>query len=181
MAFNPFHHFRRYSKVVFAILAIICMLTFVLSSGMGRGDLLNPFSEWAGGGRRGGSVITLYGKGYTSNEVYTTQAMRQMANTYMVSAVSLARANLEMRLGNGLRDLEPAEQQQVRSLMDAYNRAMARSPQDFLRFVQSAHFQVNLLIDQAEARKKPEQANILSALRGMLLLDTTLIGRGGPF
>ena len=36
MAFNPFHQFRRYNKVIFAILAIICMFTFVLSSGMGR-------------------------------------------------------------------------------------------------------------------------------------------------
>ena len=49
MAFNQFHHFRRYSKVVFAGLAIICMVTFVLSSGMGRGDIFTQFGDWPGG------------------------------------------------------------------------------------------------------------------------------------
>ena len=69
MAFNPFHHFRRYSKVVFAILAIICMLTFVMSSGMGRGDFFQQMTDWVTKTTKGfcsGSKVK-YQTGYQPN------------------------------------------------------------------------------------------------------------------
>ena len=52
MAFNPFHAFRKYRKSMFAILAIICMFTFVLSSGLGgKNDILNRVQDWFNGDR----------------------------------------------------------------------------------------------------------------------------------
>src|SRR5438034_11105616 len=106
MAFNPFHHFRRYSKVVFAGLAILCMLTFVLSSGMGRGDLLSRFTDWAGGGRRSEAVLTLYGKKYDTRQVLATNLGRQLASEYMTTATALAQQNLANRVMEGAGKLD---------------------------------------------------------------------------
>ena len=44
MAFNPFHSFRKYNKWVFAGLVLMAMFTFVLSSGMGKGDIFQSVS-----------------------------------------------------------------------------------------------------------------------------------------
>src|SRR5947209_9672997 len=106
MAFNPFHHFRRYSKVVFAGLAILCMVTFVLSSGMGRGDMLSQISDWASGGRRGGTVLTLYGKNYDSRQLYLVQLGRQLASEYMTYATGMAQRSMANKAMAGVEKLD---------------------------------------------------------------------------
>ena len=78
MAFNPFHSFRRYSKVVFAGLAILCMFTFVLSSGMGKGDFFQSVTDMFGGGG-GSTVVTLHGKKIDAREFDTIQTQRRLA------------------------------------------------------------------------------------------------------
>src|SRR5213593_3213672 len=107
MAFNPFHHFRRYSKVVFAALAILCMFTFVLSSGMGRGDMFSQLSDWVGRGGRGGEVLTLYGKKYDAQHLRQIQRGRQLASEYMVLATGLAQQNLASQAITGSAKLDP--------------------------------------------------------------------------
>src|SRR3954471_8558479 len=97
MAFNPFHSFRRYSKVVFAVLAIICMLTFVLSSGMGRGDIFSQVTEAFGGGG-GNTVVTVHGKKIDAREFDTIQNQRRLAGEYMDAAVGAARGQLDNRV-----------------------------------------------------------------------------------
>ena len=64
MAFNPFHAFRKYSKTMFAVLAIICMLTFVLSSGLsGKGnDFFTAIPEMFGGESKYPEIARLDGK-----------------------------------------------------------------------------------------------------------------------
>src|SRR5437870_3578809 len=99
MAFNPFHHFRRYSKVVFAILAIICMLTFVLSSGLGgKGDFFTTATDWVTQRRRIPALMTLYGKEYDALQVNQVQFRRRLANEYMELAVGAAQQNLNDRV-----------------------------------------------------------------------------------
>src|SRR5438477_303428 len=84
MAFNPFHHFRRYSKTVFAVLAIICMFTFVLSSGtMGRGDFFTEITDWVTNRRRIPPLMTLYGKEYDARQVYQVQVSRPPAKRFV--------------------------------------------------------------------------------------------------
>src|SRR5262245_37515004 len=97
MAFNPFHSFRRYSKVVFAGLAILCMFTFVLSSGMGRGDFFSQITEFFGGGG-GNTVITVHGKKFDAREFDAIQRQRLLAGEYMDAAVAASRAQLERRI-----------------------------------------------------------------------------------
>ena len=66
MAFNPFHAFRKYRKQSFAILTIICMFTFVLSSGIGnKGDFFDQMADFFGAGRgraHGSELAHLNGK-----------------------------------------------------------------------------------------------------------------------
>ena len=83
MAFNPFRGFRKQQKVLFAILTIICMITFVLSSGMGRGDALDTIVNWFGGGKQGEVVTTLYGDKVHTNELGEQACQRRLANTFM--------------------------------------------------------------------------------------------------
>src|SRR4051794_31691507 len=104
MAFNPFHSFRRYSKVVFAGLAILCMFTFVLSSGMGKGDFFQQFTELFGGGG-GSAVVTLDGKKIDARELDQVQNQRRLANEYMDAAVSAAASALGRRVDESLKTL----------------------------------------------------------------------------
>src|SRR5262249_41899974 len=50
MAFNPFHAFRRHQKVIFALLTIVAMVTFIFCSGVpGTKDFfLESIPEWVG-------------------------------------------------------------------------------------------------------------------------------------
>ena len=80
MAFNPFHSFRRYSKTVFAGLAILCMFTFVLSSGMGQGDFFSQIASTFGGGG-GNTVVTLHGTKIDARQFDSIQNQRRLAGS----------------------------------------------------------------------------------------------------
>lgn len=112
MAFNPFHSFRRYSKVVFAALAILCMFTFVLSSGMGRGDFFDMLTRWfsSGGGRS--NAVSLYGKNYDAQEIDQVHYHRRMANDFMDMTVSAAMEGLQRRMFDAAQKLDQASQEQ---------------------------------------------------------------------
>src|SRR5256885_16103424 len=91
MAFNPFHGFRRHQKKVFAGLTIMCMFIFVLSSGMGRGDLLSQMSDWfAGRTQASQAPAKLYGKDVDEATLFRTKLSRTIANAYMYQAVERA-------------------------------------------------------------------------------------------
>ena len=48
MAFNPFNFFRKNQKILFALLTILVMFMFVLSSGLPGSDFFQWFPEWLG-------------------------------------------------------------------------------------------------------------------------------------
>src|SRR5882724_1085364 len=85
MAFNPFHSFRKYKKTMFAILAIVCMFTFVLSSGLGgRNDVLNVLPEMLGGSAsKYPEIARIDGKKIDGRQLEQTRIRRKMANDYM--------------------------------------------------------------------------------------------------
>jgi hypothetical protein len=98
MAFNPFHSFRKHNKVVFAGLTILCMATFILSSGMGRGDFFSQMSDWFTGRGNRTVLVTIDGKNFTDQNIRELRNQRMMANEYMDAAVGAARQGLERRL-----------------------------------------------------------------------------------
>jgi hypothetical protein len=93
MAFNPFHSFRKHQKAIFAVLAIVCMLVFVLQFSAGA----DPFSRamaWFGYRRAKGEVISqpngepfkLYDKKVHTGDLSALAAQRRLANDF-ISAV----------------------------------------------------------------------------------------------
>src|SRR5262245_37088577 len=81
MAFNPFHGFRKHQKVFFAILTIICMVTFILA--FGQGDIFNWLVSKIGSGKSGEVVTELYGEKIYQSEVDMRNYLRRIANDFM--------------------------------------------------------------------------------------------------
>ena len=59
MASSPFRVFRKHQKVIFAGLTILCMLTFVMCTGMG-GDVGDWLLRVLGGREKSPQVAMLY-------------------------------------------------------------------------------------------------------------------------
>src|SRR5438874_12683218 len=99
MAFNPFHAFRKHQKAVFAGLTIICMLTFVLASGVsglgrdardGGGDFFSEIAHMFSGRGRTTGVAKLYAGRVEQAQITLLRAQRRTANSYLASALVLA-------------------------------------------------------------------------------------------
>ena len=93
MAFNPFTAFRKHKKVIFAMLTILCMVTFVLCSGFGDA------SQWLFGllgvsSRQGDVVTELYGKEVYEGEINERARLRQIAS--QVTQIGVARSNAKL-------------------------------------------------------------------------------------
>jgi hypothetical protein len=180
MAFNPFHSFRRYSKVVFAILAIICMFTFVLSSGtMGRGDFFTDITDWITNRRRTPALMTLYGKELDGQKVYQVQQRRRLASEYMDRAVETAQMNLNNRVVQGLSKLDqnPSVRRQVEEILTSrYVYLNPNQPDFYLQNILPRQWQMlSFFHSMAEQNKdkNPDELATLTALRGLLSLDFT--------
>src|SRR5205807_1951120 len=96
MAFNPFHGFRKHQKVVFAALTIVCMLTFVLASGVGMaGDFFSELSRWLGGQRRSGTDVARL---YASRKNPSARRPRKRPGRIVCASLSVTST---LRRGNG--------------------------------------------------------------------------------
>jgi hypothetical protein len=105
MAFNPFDTFRKNSKAMIAVLTIIVMFVFVLSSGIGGGD----FFDWlarAFGGRdsRGHMMGEIDGREYYDQELNEIRQQRAAANAFMLTAVSVCDNELSSQIVEDLKN-----------------------------------------------------------------------------
>ncbi len=108
MALNPFHAFRKHQKVLFAILTIICMFTFVLSSGITRGgDALDwVVSLFGGSTRKQGEVVTeLYGKAVHKGELDLLSNNRLLASDFMLIATAQAQQDTTKLMGDTIKQI----------------------------------------------------------------------------
>jgi hypothetical protein len=86
MAFNPFHGFRKHKRVIFAILTIICMITFVLvgTGAGGKGDFFDWLLSMFGAGRKQGEVVMkLDGSKIYESQVSERVRLRNTANNFV--------------------------------------------------------------------------------------------------
>jgi hypothetical protein len=81
MAFNPFNFFRKYQKVIFGILAIICMLVFVLQ--FGAGDPFGRAMSWFGKRHQGQPIATVYGQSVYEEDLGPILRHRQIATEFL--------------------------------------------------------------------------------------------------
>lgn len=194
MAFNPFHTFRKYSKTMFAVLAIVCMFTFVLSSGLGRGDFFTEAPSWLGGG--GGKypeVAQLGGKRIDARQVLEVQERRKWANIYMMSLVANVHSKIIERVDKRLSGLEPFQRERISEILQDKAFALRFSPAQAygimrrMRGQQVAPGQVvrehimmlGFMIDGLNRDNKTDDAELLAKLRGALAYDLVRIETPG--
>lgn len=92
MAFNLVNHFRKYQKVWMATVLLLCMITFVLCTGVG-GDLSDLLLRWLGT-RRGEFLFSVGGRNYYYTEVLNLKKQRNLANDFMLKAIAQCQANI---------------------------------------------------------------------------------------
>src|SRR4051794_40296240 len=118
MAFNPLHALRKQQKVVMAGLVLVAMITFVLSSGMSRGDAWSWLTDRAGGGGGGTTVLSVAGKDYSFGQVQPLRAERLLASRYMDYANSAVQNALAQKAQNGLAKLDVNTKQLVGQIVE---------------------------------------------------------------
>src|SRR4051794_27650373 len=83
MAYNPFTWFRRHQKVVFAVMLLVCMFTFVAY--FGQGDAVSMALRLVGNPGRGGPVVaTLNGQKINETELSRLATLRRMASNFLL-------------------------------------------------------------------------------------------------
>jgi len=85
MAYNPFDVFRRNQKILFAIVTIFVMFTFVLS--FGQNDFFSAVPRWIASQQSYGEVMAVVdGSKIRESELSKLQSERVLANQFMLEA-----------------------------------------------------------------------------------------------
>ncbi len=172
MAFNPFVSFRRYQKAIFATMAIVCMVLFVLSSGVGGTDLLHQFTDWFSRGRGGKDEVaaTIDGKNIGQDVVANVMQHRKLADTYMLIVSEQAGREVFDKVRRERDKCEPALQKALDNF-SMYQFLRGQYPADqLIVFISNLHQelrQVQFTLNLGAAPNKDEQmrnAGLLMAL-----------------
>jgi hypothetical protein len=99
MAFHPFRMFRRHQKVIWGFLVIVCMITFVLMSGTGRGDIFDRITQWVRSSRGGNAVTTLYSKTVDARQLEEVRRESELTQRAIAIALQLAYGQIQRELG----------------------------------------------------------------------------------
>src|SRR5207237_5383302 len=98
MAFNPFTSFRKYQRFWMATVLLLCMITFVLCTGVG-GDLserlLSLFRR-----QEGTPLIMVGGNNIFNKELSDLKEQRNVANEFMHRACDLRLKNLNAQIAD---------------------------------------------------------------------------------
>ena len=99
MAFNPLHTLRKHQKGLMAALVLICMVTFILSSGSQFGG---DFFDWARYQVTGRSsipqVATLHGQRVDIQDLQRLRHQREVADRYMRNALAMASSYIQEQI-----------------------------------------------------------------------------------
>src|SRR5262249_29184314 len=154
-------------------LTIICMLTFVLSSGVGRGDFFSELERLFGGRSSAAEPARLFGKRVDPEEIRHVREQRRLANLFM-------EASMDMALGNTITEiLKPG------SDFDSQLKSQLQNVIFYRRLIQQAGFgqesyqqqifgllnQLEAVIERLRAEKKTSDADKVIRLRDLLHKD----------
>jgi hypothetical protein len=98
MAFSLIHNFRKYQKFWMASILLLCMITFVLCTGVG-GDLSDLIIKTFVS-RRGTEAATVNGSRVYDKDLRDLQIRRNLADVYMREATRFAIAQLTEQLNH---------------------------------------------------------------------------------
>src|SRR5262245_28287710 len=96
MAFNPLSSFRKYQKIWMSGVLLLCMVTFVLCTGMG-GDLSDRILSYLR--PKGEDYVRIGGKRYNYTDIEEVKDYRNIANDFMrtLSDVGLRQLDKEIK------------------------------------------------------------------------------------
>ena len=118
MALHPFQSFRKHQRTVFAVLTIVCMLSFVMSSGIaGVGDGFSWLQQKLTGSSKYPVAGQLFGKNVDVLEMKNLGTERSLANRYMILAVMRAQDNVFREADSVIAGLESQQQSQINQLL----------------------------------------------------------------
>src|SRR5262249_11353736 len=80
-------------------LVIVCMITFVLMSGTGRGDIFDRITQWVRSSRGGNAVTTLYGKTVDARQLEEVRRESELTQRAIAIALQLAYGQIQRELG----------------------------------------------------------------------------------
>lgn len=102
MAFNPFTSFRKYQKFWMASILLMTMVTFVLCSGLGGGDLGDRIIKGIGA-RRGNAMAVLDGSKIYHQDLVDLKEQRLVADKFLRKSMEI----FEKEVSEQLRKLDP--------------------------------------------------------------------------
>lgn len=198
MAYNPFNIFRRNQKAIFAVVTVIIMFVFVLSSGLGGSDFFEWFPRWLGAKSKKGDVVckldgTKIYQSDLSGGFGSLQFKRVIASRFMIGAANSA-----------LQAIDQFQKQQMDAISDTETRrilmqgasasAYLRSPEgrqlQYFRAIpqlatQLKQFEAAIAACDALASSstaKPIEKEIVRARQyADLIMDESMNARGGTY
>ena len=193
MALHPFNSFRRYQKTIFAGLTIVCMLTFVVSSGVqGMGDGINWLQHAISGQSRYQPAAKLFGKTVDVHDMALLKQQRSLANRYMLAALLRSYDLIVRDVESVIPGLDPQAQAQVKRIVQSreaafdprYAQLAAYFQQQYMRESPQYLYPLLILEETLTKANKTVEAGKIHMLRMVIRGDEYLLQNantpGGP-
>lgn len=167
MAFNPFNFFRKYQKVIFGIMAIICMFVFVLQFGAGD-PFTRAINSFSGDRDKGPTVAKLYGRKVHKGDLDKLSYDRQIASEFLFSQFVLNYRRVG--IGDNASFREPAAAQEF----DKIPGPLRDTAKEILNRARERGHQIGRPLDPAQrAKHETDIQNDLDLLRNLLVFSRT--------
>ena len=189
MAYNPFNIFRRNQKAIFAVVTVVIMFVFVMSSGLGGGsDFFDWLPRWLGKKSLKGEVLCKL----DGNKIYDAQLVevhrqRFEANRFMLAANSEALSALSQYASQQFNQITDPQSRSIfqraaqaaQQLNNPMFQNLRNNPQ-FAQFFRQMEEQVAAPAELARSpNAKPAEKEFIRAQQYMeILARRQQIGRG---
>jgi hypothetical protein len=184
MAFHPFQSFRKHQRALFAGLTIVCMLSFVMSSGIaGVGDGFSWLQQKLMGTSKYPIVGQLFGKNVDAMELKNLGTQRSMANRYMILAIMRSQENIFRDAEAIVGQLESQQQSQILQLLQmrrfCFDPAAASYRQyflnNYLQTLAQSRYSLLLVRDNLAKANKTSEADKIGLMQLALQADAYLL------
>ena len=161
MAYNPFNIFRRNQKAIFAVVTVVIMFMFVLSSGMtGKADFFNWLPEWLNSKKsRGDALCTIEGTKVFPRDVEALRFQRVVANKFMQRAAFETVESMRKALLDLSAQASPDNEFIFKMVLQARNQS---------EFMQFANFASRVKDNPKSKQADKDAANVIDAMANLM-------------
>lgn len=161
MAYNPFNIFRRNQKAIFAVVTVVIMFVFVLSSGMtGKADFFNWLPEWVRGKTKSNDALcSIDGSKVYEGEIKALRFQRVVANKFMQRAAFEAIESMRKTLLDLSAQASPDNEFIFKMVLQARNQS---------EFMQFANFASRVKDNPKSKQADKDAANVIDAMANLM-------------